>query len=207
MKGRTKCSFSQNGRIAAAAAVVLVLIFCVGAAGYLLNDKKIQNAQETNSAGHRKLNSGCESMAENPLRLEEDPQIVGAVERYYQGLAEETTFVEGYEDLRVYTKLGKYEDTCVAFVSYGMKIKDVYTEVPGLVTLYLFKDENGVWQVNTEAEPEELQDYIETIAAHEDVQALLGEIQTAYQKAVESDALLQEALNDLKNAYEDSTGS
>lgn len=206
MNGRTKCSFSQNRRIMTGV-MIFVLVFCVGAVVYLLKDKKVQNAQETNSTGHRKLNSGCESMVENPLRLEEDPQIVGAVEAYYRELADETTFVEGYEDLKVYTKLGKYEDTCVAFVSYGMKIKDVYTEVPGLVTLYLYKDRNGAWQVNTEAEPEELQDYIEIIAAHEDVQALLRETQTAYQEAVESDALLQEALNDLKNAYEDSKGS
>jgi len=36
---------------------------------------------------------------------------------------------------------------------------------------------------------------------------LIEETQTAYHEAVQSDALLQEALMDLKNAYEDSTGS
>lgn len=146
-------------------------------------------------------------MEENPLRLEEDPDIIGVIEEYYQELADETSFIEGYHNLRVYTKLGKYEDTCVAFVSYGMKIKDVYTEVPGLVTLYLYQDESGAWKVEPEAESEELQTYIDTIAAHEDVQTLLDQTQTAYQEAVQSDALLEEALTDLKNAYEDSTGS
>lgn len=206
MKGRTKCSFSQNKRIITVISV-FVLVFCVGAAGYLLTDKKIQNAQETSSSRQRKLNPGCESMEENPLRLEEDPDIIGVIEEYYQELADETSFIEGYHNLRVYTKLGKYEDTCVAFVSYGMKIKDVYTEVPGLVTLYLYQDESGAWKVEPEAESEELQTYIDTIAAHEDVQTLLDQTQTAYQEAVQSDALLEEALTDLKNAYEDSTGS
>lgn len=206
MKGRTKCSFSQNRRMITVISV-FVLVFCVGAAGYLLTDKKIQNAQETSSSRQRKLNPGCESMEENPLRLEDDPDIIGVIEEYYQELADETSFIEGYHDLRVYTKLGKYEDTCVAFVSYGMKIKDVYTEVPGLVTLYLYQDESGAWKVEPEAESEELQTYIDTIAAHEDVQTLLNQTQTAYQEAVQSDALLEEALTDLKNAYEDSTGS
>ena len=45
------------------------------------------------------------------------------------------------------------------------------------------------------------------IAQHEDVQALISETQQAYQEAVQSDALLQEALSDLKDAYENSTGS
>lgn len=206
MEGRTKCSFSQNRRLVAVM-TVFVLVFCVGAAGYMLTDKKIQNAQETSSSGQRKVNPGCESMEENPLRLEEDPNITGAVEEYYQMLADHTSFVEGYEHLQVYTKLGKYEDTRIAFVSYGMKIKDIYTEVPGLVTLYLYRDESGAWKVEPEAESEELQKYIEIIALHEDVQSLLVHTQTAYQEAVQSDALLQEALTDLKNAYEDSTGS
>jgi hypothetical protein len=45
------------------------------------------------------------------------------------------------------------------------------------------------------------------VAQHEDVQKLMTKTQKAYQEAVRSDALLQEALLDLKNAYENSTGS
>ena len=42
------------------------------------------------------------------------------------------------------------------------------------------------------------------IAQHRDVQALMDETQSLYQEAVGSDALLKEALSDLKNAYEGS---
>ena len=42
-----------------------------------------------------------------------------------------------YDHFKIYTKSGKYKDTYVAFVRYDMKIKDIYTEVPGLGTLYV----------------------------------------------------------------------
>ena len=109
--------------------------------------------------------------------------------------------------MQVYTKLGKYKDTYVAFVRYDMKIRDIYTEVPGLSTVYVTKDENGICQVSAKAEDDEVASYIQMIAQHEDVQALISETQQAYQEAVQSDALLQEALSDLKDAYENSTGS
>ena len=88
-----------------------------------------------------------------------------------------------------------------------MKIKDIYTKVPGLGTVYVAKDAESEYQVSASPEDEEINAFIQEIAQHEDVQALLEETQTAYHEAVQSDALLQEALTDLKNAYEDSTGS
>ena len=50
-------------------------------------------------------------------------------------------------------------------------------------------------------EDEKVKSHIQKIAAHEDVQALMAETQDAYRKAVQSDALLQEALADLEDAY------
>ena len=45
------------------------------------------------------------------------------------------------------------------------------------------------------------------MAAHEDVQVMMEESRKEYQKAVQSDALLREALSDLKQAYEGSADS
>lgn len=52
-----------------------------------------------------------------------------------------------YDHFKIYTKSGKYKDTYVAFVRYDMKIKDIYTEVPGLGTLYVKKDSQGNYQI------------------------------------------------------------
>ena len=52
---------------------------------------------------------------------------------------------------------------------------------------------------------EEVQEYVSDIVTHKDVKKLMSEIQTDYASAVASDAMLAEALRDLKDAYESQT--
>ena len=118
-------------------AVLAGLVLAVGAGGWILTKDKSQKAQKISLKEQKKENEGWENMADNPLLKGEYPQVTRAVEAYYSALGDETSFVEGYENLNVYTKLGKYQDTYVAFVRYDMKIRDVYTGVPGLGTLYV----------------------------------------------------------------------
>ena len=190
--------------------VLFLLVLMVGAAGFGLTEAKEEKAQkiseESLQTEKSKENPGCENMESNPLELGAYPEVTDAVSLYYESLKNKSEFVEAYHNVKVYTKLGKYQDTYVAFVRYDMKIKDIYTEVPGMGTLYVAKDEDGECHINAKVE-EEISSYIQTIAGHEDVQALMSETQEAYYEAVQSDALLQEALNDLKDAYENSTGS
>ena len=130
-----------------------------------------------------------------------------AVKDYYTEKKADTEFVEMYDHFKIYTKSGKYKDTYVAFVRYDMKIKDIYTEVPGLGTLYVKKDSQGNYQITQQVKKKEIREYINRIAEHEDVQALMNQTHESYQKAVGSDALLKEALDELKDAYENSIGN
>ena len=52
---------------------------------------------------------------------------------------------------------------------------------------------------------EEVQEYVNEIVTHKDVRELMSGIQTDYAEAVASDAMLAEALRDLKDAYENQT--
>ena len=142
-----------------------------------------------------------------PLKEETDEQMIKAVKDYYTEKKADTEFVEMYDHFKIYTKSGKYKDTYVAFVRYDMKIKDIYTEVPGLGTLYVKKDSQGNYQITQQVKKKEIREYINRIAEHEDVQALMNQTQESYQKAVGSDALLKEALDELKDAYENSIGN
>lgn len=174
-----------------------------GTAGSSLTEAKVQKAQKTDSDYVNVENAGCETMELNPLRKEEYPEITDAVREYYKRQGEETGFVDSYEDVRVYTKQGLYRSTYVVFATYNMKIRDIYTKVPGLGTLYIVSDGTDKFQINAAAEDEKVKDYIQVIARHKDVQDLMNEIQSTYQEAVRSDALLGEALADLQNAYEE----
>lgn len=187
--------------------LLIVLTVTVGAAGSSLTEAKVQKAQKTSSDCLIVENRGCEVMELNPLRMEEYPEITEAVRGFYRQQQEEAGFVESYDDVRVYTKEGRYKGTYVAFARYDMKIRDIYTKVPGLGTVYVEEDGEGGYQVSASVEDEDVKSYIRKIAEHGDVQALMDSTQSSYQTALKGDALLQEALADLKNAYEGSTGS
>jgi len=187
---------------------VMLLVLALGVVGFNLTEEKVQKAQKTNSQDAKAENKGYDSMETNPLRLEEYPEVTDVVKSYYARLAENSDFVESYDNVQVYTKLGKYKDSYVAFVKYDMKIKDIYTGVPGLGTLYVEKNkESGKYHVSQTVEDDELKSSVEEVASQDDVDKLLADTTSQYHSAVESDALLREALADLKNAYEDSTGT
>ncbi|MCB7520882.1 hypothetical protein LIZ64_03940 [[Clostridium] hylemonae] len=187
---------------------VMLLVLALGVVGFNLTEEKVQKAQKTSSQDIKAENKGYDSIETNPLRLEEYPEVTDVVKSYYARLAENSDFVESYDNVQVYTKLGKYKDSYVAFVKYDMKIKDIYTGVPGLGTLYVEKNkESGKYHVSQSVEDKELKNSVREVAGQDDVKKLLDETSAQYQSAVESDALLREALADLKNAYEDSTGT
>lgn len=186
----------------------LLLILLIGAVGYVFTEEKAQNVQKINSDKVIVRNFGNETVELNPLQEETDSEIAQAVKEHYVELGKKANFVESYDDVRVYTKKGWNQDSYIVFARYEMKIKDIYTKVPGLGTFYVTKDETSqTYKVAAQTEDEEVKAYIKRLTAHSDVQALFNEINTEYTAALQSDALLKEALADLKNAYEDSTGS
>ncbi|MEZ3487037.1 MAG: hypothetical protein K1W22_10725 [Lachnospiraceae bacterium] len=209
MEGRERDCLSRRRRLRRGMMLLLLIVLTVtaGAAGSSLTEAKVQKAQKTSSDCLIVENRGCEVMELNPLRMEEYPEITEAVRGFYRQQQEEAGFVESYDDVRVYTKEGRYKGTYVAFARYDMKIRDIYTKVPGLGTVYVEEDGEGGYQVSASVEDEDVKSYIRKIAEHGDVQALMDSTQSSYQTALKGDALLQEALADLKNAYEGSTGS
>lgn len=189
--------------------ILVLTVFAAGTAGLGFTKEKAQKREirEINKENVRLRNVGCDTQELNPLRKNEHPDINCAVEEHFKGLMEGETFVESYDDINVYTKVGRYRDTYIAFAEYRMKIKDMYTEVPGLATLYISKDEeSGKYRIDAK-EPEGLEEeYVQAITGHEDVRELLRRTEDEFNSAVHSDALLREALADLKNAYAAYTG-
>ena len=188
--------------------LVVLSVFAVGAAGMGLTKEKAQvrEIHKISKENVRLKNIGCDREVLNPLRKDEHPILNRAASDYFKGLMEGETFVEKYDDIHVYTKVGEYRGTYIAFAEYRMKIKDIYTEVPGLVTLYATRDEkSGQYRIDVEA-PKEQEDYVRTVIGHADVQELLGAMEEKFDLAVHSDALLRESLADLKNAYGAYTG-
>lgn len=189
--------------------VCVLLVLAVGVVGFSLTEAKTEKrAQKTNSKEVKAENKNSEKQESNPLELEKYPEVTAAVKEYFAGLQVNKDFIESYDNLQVYTKLGKYKDTYVVFVTYEMKIKDIYTKVPGMETLYVDKAKKSAqYEVKPKIKESGLMDFVKQITAHEDVTKLMTEVEQNYQNALQSDALLREALQDLQNAYENSTGT
>ncbi len=186
--------------------VPLALVFIAGIAGFGLTKEKAQEVQRINAKSERIENIGSRTKSLNPLREEAYPGLSETVRQYYAGAGRENRFAESYDDIRVYTKVGQYTGSYVAFVRYDMKIKDIYTKVPGLGTLYIERDRtSGEYEIKSEPGGKELEEYVSFLSTHDDVRELLEETSTAYETAVDSDALLRESLLDLKKAYEEQT--
>lgn len=141
---------------------------------------------------------GCEEMETNPLRESRMEDVNQAVEKYYARIGENADYVENYENLYLYMKNGQYENTYVVYATYEMKIRDIYTPVPGLGTLYIEREEDGTIKISASVD-EEIQKYIAHITQHEDVRGLFRQIEESYARAVHSDEMLAQALGDLQS--------
>ena len=95
-------------------------------------------------------------------------------------------------------KNGQYENTYVVYATYEMKIRDIYTPVPGLGTLYIEREEDGTIKISASVD-EEIQKYIAHITQHEDVRGLFRQIEESYARAVHSDEMLAQALGGLQS--------
>lgn len=196
---RKQCVFAKRGIFFLIAAVLVAGTALFGFTGEKMQKIEVQKKEYKNL---QMKNIGCESEELNPLRSQDDPVLTGAVKEHFEKLQDEETFVERYDDIHVYTKTGQYKDTYIVFAEYRMKIRDIYTEVPGLAVLYAARDKkSGQCRVEADLPQGEEQSYVQTLTSHRDVGDLLKHTEETYQAAVQSDALLAEALADLQKAY------
>lgn len=122
--------------------------------------KKIENA----SYGNEKL---------NPLTQDKEQKVSEIVNRYYVERAEQKDYIEDYKNIEVYMKDGPYVGTYIVFVRYDLKIKGIYTEVPGLDTFYAFTENDGAWKITEDFETEARQKAVQEVSAHSDVKELV----------------------------------
>lgn len=184
--------------------IPLILVVVIGVMGFGLTGEKAQKVRKITREPGRAENIGCDLEACNPLREERYPELSETVRDYYEQRGNGRNFIESYDNIRVYTKEGRYTGSYIVFVKYDMKIRDIYTKVPGLGTLYVEKNgTSGAYEIKSDLDDPGLREYVSVVSAHEDVLSLIGETNGEYEAAVASDALLREALLDLRNAYED----
>ena len=185
-------------------AYLLVCLMTAGVTIFLTKEKKdeVDEVKEVSAvaAEEPKVNAGYASVDTNPLRENQDRELADAVEAYYQELSGKEAYAESYDELITYTKDGEAEGSKILYVQYKMKIRGIYTEVPGLGTLYAVKDKEGKFEIQAEITDGQIQSVIEEVSAQPDVQELFAQVEADYEQALGSDAMIAQAVEDLQNA-------
>lgn len=112
-------------------------------------------------------------------------------------IEKKSAYINAFENITVYTKLGNVENSYVAFVYYDINFKDLNTLAPGLTTLYICPAEDGTLHIYDGDLDEQTSERIKAVAAEADVADLFNRVEVAYTEAIESDGSLKTFMDEL----------
>ena len=125
-------------------------------------------------------------------------QIVSPWNEDVQKIILQNDVIESYNNLSTYSKKGLDNGSYVVYTYFEGKVANIDTLVPSLSRLYLITNTNGKLVVSADSDSDtQIADYINTVSADADVQALISDVNRQYQAALDSDAALKEYVNTL----------
>ena len=198
--------------------IILVVVLAIFSAKH--KDGKSKKDEEETETTEAATETSYDENAEIPLPDEElkvdaYPEVNALVSSYFTAMAtgdvatlsticsdlddaakiriqEKANYTESYDDLKCYTKPGPIPNSYIVFAYYQIKYVNIDTKAPGLSSLYVCTDDNtGSLYVYNGDLAENVSNYIKGVAAQEDVVALLSQVDTEYNNAVESDKTLK----------------
>ena len=186
-------------------AAIIVMVVCLVTGGKKVN-QKVEQDSDTIVAEEVQP----ETSEENPLEVDAYAGINEVVSKYFQGLStgdltlvEESVdvlteeekltiekkkdYIEAYNNVICYTKKGLEENSYVVFASYEMKIYNIETPAPGIMALYVCTGEDGNLYIFNGEASDELEEYVLTLAAEEDVATVIADVDARYQQLLAED--------------------
>ena len=121
-------------------------------------------------------------------------------------IEETAKYIESYENIKVYTKIGPAPGTYVAYVYYEEKFRDYEDSIPGLEAFYVCTDESGNLYINDGEESESVINYIREASLQDDVVDLNNEVASAYNNMLAENESLSLFLVDLTESIDTAVG-
>lgn len=139
------------------------------------------------------------------------PEITALIQEYYTAIANndldtlrtlvDTLSIEdeavitadtvtSYSDIRVFTKVTNTSGVYIVFASYKYTLSGINTAVPGLTQLCVHTANDGSLYISTAGPNADLQAEIDETMRSSDVQNLIGNVQSQYETALDSDPSL-----------------
>lgn len=116
-------------------------------------------------------------------------------------------YTEDYRNFKCYTKPGPVDNSYIVFAYYEIKFKNIDTLAPGLTSLYVRSNDDGSLYVYDGELTEDVNDYIKSIAAQDDVVELLNEVDTKYSEAAAADASLKSFMDALPQTLDEAVSA
>ena len=151
------------------------------------DEKKDENVLQKNA--YPEVNSLIDSFytAWGQKNVEQMKELTDSFDATDEAKVSNASYIENYSNVTVYTKQGLTEDSFVVFVSYDLKFTDVETAAPGLSQLYVMKNDEDRFIIHNDDSNEEINAYMAEVTQDADVQALITEVETRLNEAMDAD--------------------
>lgn len=184
---------------------ILVIVLVV-----LILGKVFGSSDEKKSDGTMVDASIDVSKVKNELKKDTVPELKELIEQYYTAISScdittleqivsdvssedqeiirrKKDYIEGYNNVTVYSKLSPEEGCYLVFAGYDIKFKNEDTLVPGLETFYVKKSkDNGLYIYKGTDIEKEAQDFIDEQISSAKIQALFNDVNERYVDALAS---------------------
>lgn len=210
--------------IPAAAVILVALLLCVS----LLSGRKNTDTDEEET-----VQTGTELSAipvpEIPLEENAVAGVNELMNKYYAALADgdietveqlrnyisdterlriekKSKYIEKYENIICYTKVGLVEDSYLVYAYNEAKIYDIETLVPALNTFVVYKNESGAYYIYEGDLDDNVFEYFQQLSGQDDVKNLCNTVQAQYNEAVGADEQLAEFMEGFPALIKDEVG-
>lgn len=206
--------------------IVLVIVLAIFS-GHKKKDK--DPAKEVTTA-EQTAGDGAIEVPDVEFEVDAHPEVNELVQKYFRAATDGDTntllsicseldeteqiriekksdYIEGYDEIKCYSKPGPEANSYILFVYYKVKFKNISTPAPGLTSLYIRTKEDGSLYVYDGELSESVTNYIKAICAQDDVVNLLNEVDKEYGKAADSDEDLTKFMGALPTALDDAVAS
>ena len=126
---------------------------------------------------------------------------ISDVERLY--IEKKSNYIEKYENIVCYTKVGLTEDSYLVYAYNEAKILDIETAVPALNTFVVYKNENGEYYIYEGDLEDNVFHYFQELSGQDDVTNLCNTVQAKYNETIAEDEKLAEFMEQFPKLVED----
>lgn len=202
----------------------LFLIIVIAIFHNKIQDGAGSKAVSDNSVSQNNMPGGVD-VADVPLALDANEEVNALVIKYFNAMAagdtttlqtlctqldeteqirieKKATYTEAYDNYKIYSKPGPDPDSYIVFAYFQIKFQNIDTMAPGLLTLYVKRNEAGEYYIYNDELTSYEADYIKAISTQDDVMDVLKQVDTEYNQAADSNTTLKNFMEALPTALD-----